>query len=131
MIEHYGFPGKAMRRTPGSVFGALACVHKMLAPGGTVRIATPDFGALARLYVEGKKPLYPQLAGRLCGEQEYRENLHRCLFDRDFLTLCLETSGFVAIEEWQPEHLRLERDASFDQLNGVRTSLNVLARKPA
>ena len=129
VLEHYASPGKSMRDEPDTVIGALKKVYRMLMPGGLARIAVPDFGVISSLYVNGKQRLYPRVLGRLCGEQNYHENLHRCIFDREFLTLCLLTSGFDGIEEWDPSMLNLHRDASFDELDGIKTSLNLVARK--
>ena len=130
VIEHYRSPGKGLRRTPETAIGALVAAARALRPGGIVRIAVPDFEALARLYTNGTLPLFPRLLGRLCGAQNYRENVHRCAFDREFLELCLREAGFERFETWNPTALNLAMDASFDELNGVRTSLNLLGHKP-
>lgn len=129
VLEHYGSPGKAMNERPGTVLDALRAAHRMLASGGALRIAVPDFGALARLHAEGVVSLYPKLLGRIVGAQNYRENVHRCAFDRPFLELCMRYCGFEAFETWDPREMRFEKDASFDEVEGVRTSLNLIARK--
>ena len=104
-----------------------ALVKKMLIQGGTVRIAVPDFNSICKIYMDGILPLYPKLLGRLCGEQEYPENLHKCVFDRKFLEFCLSYCGFEQIQNWDPVKEGFEKDSSFDQLEGVGTSLNVTA----
>jgi predicted SAM-dependent methyltransferase len=130
VLEHYRSPGKQVNRGRDSVLGALIDIARMLHPGGVVRIAVPDFANLVRVYREQGMDLYPRLLGRLCGEQNYPENLHRCLFDRPFLTWCLQETGFVDIRDWQPQSMGLARDGSFDELAGIGTSLNLLATKP-
>lgn len=129
VLEHYSFPGKDMRHNSSTVLGALLDIYKMLKPGGVIRIAVPDFEAISKLYLDGKFALFPRLAGRLCGEQNYRENLHKCMFDRKFLIYCLEWAGFENVEEWDPKIMKFEFDASFDHLDGERTSLNLIAQK--
>ncbi|WP_319468953.1 methyltransferase domain-containing protein [uncultured Pseudodesulfovibrio sp.] len=129
VVEHFGYPGKAGRNTPDTVLGFLQQIHQMLRPSGVIRVAVPDFAALAKLYIEGKQPLSPRLAGRLCGEQDYPENLHKCLFDYDYLKKCLEDTGFTEIQKWDPRTCGLSRDSSFDELDGISTSLNLMARK--
>jgi predicted SAM-dependent methyltransferase len=129
VLEHYRSPGKGWRTSSDAVPGALSAAARMLRPGGVLRLAVPDFGALAKLYAEGKVPLYPKLLGRLCGEQNYVENLHRCAFDHEFLEHCLKQAGFTEITIWNPRELGFERDASFDEIDGVTTSLNLAARK--
>ena len=83
-LEHFGSPGKAMRKGPGDVLGAVLLMKKMLKSSGIIRIAVPDFKALCHLYLTQSIPLYPKIVGRLSGEQEYPENLHRCVFDHEF-----------------------------------------------
>lgn len=129
VLEHYRSPGKAMRDGPDTVLGALKAIRRLLVAGGIVRIAVPDFGALARLYVSGRLPLHPQVLGRLCGEQDYPQNVHRCAFDRPFLEHCLSLAGFGAPEAWLPDETAFARDSSFDSLDGDRTSLNLTARR--
>lgn len=129
ILEHQAYSGKSKRDHDESVLGFLAVVHGLLKEGGLLRVAVPDFGAIAKLYAEGRQPLYPRLLGRLCGEQDYPENTHRCMFDRAYLEQCLRETGFVNIQEWDPVALGLARDSSFDELEGVRTSLNLVAEK--
>lgn len=129
VLEHFESPGKDKRKHGESVLGFLTLLHGLLKPGGLLRVAVPDLGAIARVYVEGRFPLYPRLLGRLCGEQNYPGNLHMCMFDREYLEQCLRESGFTNIREWDPVALGLNRDSSFDELDGVRTSLNLAAEK--
>ncbi len=130
VLEHYRYPGRSMSRRNGTVNYALDCVFNMLTPGGHIRLAVPDFSKLSYLYQNKEMPLYPRISGRICGEQNYSENLHKCVFDRVFLEKCLVDSGFVSIREWDPDEIGLYRDDSFDALNGYRTSLNLVAEKP-
>ena len=129
VLEHYSYPGKAYRDEASAVSGALSDIYGMLMSGGQIRIAVPDFRAIAKLYLENESPLYPRLLGRLYGEQDYRQNLHRCGFDRDFLQYCLKKAGFMNIREWSAGENGLQIDASFDEIDGVKTSLNLIAQK--
>lgn len=130
VLEHYRYPGKEWRSSPETVLGALSDIMGMLKPGGIVRIAVPDFAAIARLYVENAHPYFPVLSGRVNGEQDYAQNRHLCMFDRSFLEKCLSSAGFVDFEVWDPESMGFVKDSSFDCVAGVVTSLNVMARKP-
>lgn len=129
VLEHFGYPGKGHSVNPTNVAGALNDVYCMLKIGGVVRIAVPDFRAIVRLYLEQSLPLYPRLLGRIYGEQDYPENIHKCGFDKDYLKLCLEKAGFRAIQDWSAEELGLKIDASYDKLLNVNTSLNLLGHK--
>lgn len=129
VLEHQENPGKAMRRHEDSVLGFLDSMNGLLRRGGKLRVAVPDFEAIAKIYCEGRLPFAPRLLGRLCGEQDYPENLHKCIFDRSYLVKCLSECGFGNVEEWDPRLLGFNHDSSFDQLEGVRTSLNLVAEK--
>jgi predicted SAM-dependent methyltransferase len=131
VLEHYRSPGKAGRNGPETVLGAMRAIHRMLKPGGLIRVAVPDFGALAKIHAEGCLPLYPRLLGRICGEQDYPQNRHLCAFDRAFLEWSLGQTGFGDFAEWDPRTMGFVHDASFDELEGRRTSLNLIARKIA
>lgn len=128
VLEHFGSPGKAMRKGNNDVLGAILAVKKMLIDSGTIRIAVPDFKILCQMYVNGEVPLYPKLLGRISGEQEYPENLHKCVFDYEFLEFCLTYCGFEDIQSWDPINEGFTIDSSFDQINGVNTSLNLKAK---
>ena len=129
ILEHFEYPGKEMRSHDRSILGFLNNINQLLVQGGIIRIAVPDFHALAILYIEKQYPLYPRLLGRLCGEQNYKENMHKCLFDRDFLNMCLLRCGFDQVESWDPNSLNFSKDASYDELLGIKTSLNLMAKK--
>lgn len=129
VLEHYGNPGKANSLNSYTVLGALEAAKDMLKVGGKIRIAVPDFEAIAKLYIVNKTPLYPRLLGRIFGEQDYLQNCHKCGFDSKFLERCLENAGFDDIQEWFPEDCGIQVDSSFDHVDSVRTSLNLLATK--
>jgi predicted SAM-dependent methyltransferase len=128
VLEHFGSPGKAMRRGKNDVLGAILAVKKMLKDAGTIRIAVPNFRILCQMYLNGEVPLYPKILGRISGEQEYPENLHRCVFDDEFLEYCLTYCGFEDIQRWDPRKENFNTESSFDQINGVDTSLNLKAK---
>jgi predicted SAM-dependent methyltransferase len=128
VLEHFGSPGKAMRKGNNDVLGAILSVKKMLKDSGIIRIAVPNFKILCQLYIDGEVPLYPKLLGRISGEQEYPENLHRCVFDNEFLEYCLTYCGFEDIQNWDPTEEGFNIDSSFDQIKGVNTSLNLKAK---
>jgi predicted SAM-dependent methyltransferase len=131
VLEHYDYPGREWRSGPGTVTAAMADAYAILKPGGCFRIAVPDFGVIASLYTSGAQPFYPLLSGRICGEQNYRENRHHCAFDKAFLEKCLLWAGFENISPWDTASSGLIPDSSFDQVGSVQTSLNLLAWKPS
>ena len=129
VLEHFGSPGKAMRKGKNDVLGAILLARKMLKASGTLRIAVPNFKILCQLYIKGEVPLYPKILGRISGEQEYPENLHKCVFDNKFLEFCLSHCGFDDIQSWDPMQEGFNKDSSFDQISGTNTSLNLKGNK--
>jgi predicted SAM-dependent methyltransferase len=122
--------------------GVLAEWHRVLAPGGLLRLAVPDFEALVELYKRTGElqnilgPLY----GRM--EIETREG-RRTLYDKtvyDFrhLRALLEASGFTGVRryDWRTTIHRDHDDHSqayfphMDKEGGLLVSLNVEADKP-
>jgi predicted SAM-dependent methyltransferase len=128
VLEHFGSPGKDMRKGKNDVLGALLLVKGMLKDCGTIRIAVPNFNILCKMYIKREVALYPKLLGRISGEQEYPENVHKCVFDYDFLEYCLTYSGFEDVQSWDPVEEGFRIDSSFDEINGVNTSLNLKAK---
>jgi predicted SAM-dependent methyltransferase len=129
VLEHFGSPGRSMRNSGKTVIGALEDINKMLKKSGLIRLAVPDFKILAQLYSSGQLELFPRLLGRLVGEQDYKDNHHNCIFDRKLLESWLTRCGFFHIEEWEPDDSIFNRDGSFDMIEDVRTSLNLVAYK--
>lgn len=117
--------------------------HRLLRPGGLLRVAVPDFEALARLYLriaEGGSPDGPELAlsrviGPLFGRQDYLYNLHHTVFDFPALRQVLHEAGFTDVHryDWrQTEHAEVDDYSQsyyphLDKEQGMLLSLNVEA----
>jgi hypothetical protein len=52
----------------------------------------------------------------------------RCVFGHEFLQYCLTYCGFEDIQSWDSAEEGFIKDSSFDQINGLSTSLNLKAR---
>lgn len=105
-----------------------------LKPGGTLRIATPDYDQLRKFDL-------PKVIGPLYGRMElpFGEIFHKQCFNFTSLKLLLESCGFVDIERY--DHTKTEHpntgnredfydDHSAAYIDGVLISLNVQCRKP-
>lgn len=111
---------------------------RVLKPGGTIRIAVPNFEAIAKLYTAGKYPLSSFL-GPLYGRMKMGENeiYHKTVYDYLELQQLLETAGFTEVKhyDWATTEHRDFDDHSqaylphMDKENGVLISLNVEAIK--
>ncbi len=109
-----------------------------LAPGGTARVAVPDFCQVARAYVD-KRATLPQLRGFLVGGQKTSHDFHTMAFDFATLKDALVDVGFRNVREydwWKTEHHFIDDYSQaylphMDKINGTCMSLNVEADKPA
>ena len=110
---------------------------RVLEPGGTLRVAVPDFEVCARMYLAGEATL-PQIHGLVLGGQTYLYNFHYALYDFETLREVLEGSGFRDVRryDWRKtEHADVDDFAQaylphMDKEHGTLISLNVEATKP-
>jgi predicted SAM-dependent methyltransferase len=120
--------------------GVLATWFRVLRPGGLLRVAVPDFGAVVDHYLENDRSLDNNLlTGLLHGGQRNEFDYHKIIFDRAKLTAELELAGFDDVTPWDwrtTDHADID-DASqaylphMDKENGRHMSLNLEATKPS
>jgi len=121
VLEHLGY----LDALPG----ALAEFHRVLAPGGRLRISVPDLETLCRLF------LHPDLdlEGRfhvmriIFGGQTDPHDFHKAGLTYGFLEDYLRVAGFREIA--RVDDFGLFDDTSTLRLGGVPVSLNVQALK--
>lgn len=111
---------------------------RVLKPGGTIRLAVPDFAAVvARYMATGAKALY-ECTGLVCGGHKNPYDAHKNLFDFEKLKFHLWNAGFnnVRLYEWRDTFHANFDDYSkayiphMDFNKGQLMSLNVEATKP-
>jgi predicted SAM-dependent methyltransferase len=74
---------------------------RVLAPGGILRLAVPDFAACAALYYEsGLADRLSGLVGLIVGGQRDNLDFHKMIFDEESLRLDLLETGFVEVRRW-------------------------------
>ena len=108
---------------------------RVLKPGGTMRLAVPDFEAVCKVYLETKS--IEAVKGLVCGGQNYKYNFHYNIFDFDSLSKLLFKLGMkkVYMYDWRKtEHSAIDDFSQayiphMDKENGVLMSLNVEAIK--
>jgi len=129
VLEHFG---------RYEVEGVLKEWHRVLAPGGVVRIAVPDFAAVVEMYEqEGLRDGKSGLLGLVCGGQRNEFDFHKIIFDEPFLTYLLTKTGFRDIHRWDwrnTEHAHIDDFSQsylphMDKQNGRLMSLNLEAMK--
>jgi len=110
--------------------------YDVLKPGGTLRLAVPNFLAIVEQYNE--KSNLKELLGLLYGRQDYPGNAHMCTYDMWTLHDLLVEVGFPHPRryDWHDtEHADVD-DCSqsflphLDKIYGRLMSLNMEARKP-
>ena len=129
VLEHFG------RNT---YLDALKEWHRVLRPGGVLRLAVPDFAAAARLYVSGTLERgIEDLRGLITGGQRDQYDFHAMIFDEPSLDAALKDVGFVETRLWDwrnTEHVHMDDFSQaylphMDKDNGTLVSLNIEAVK--
>lgn len=117
LLEHF----------PRSQFPSiLSNFYRMLKPGGTLRIAVPDFAWFVGQYSSGVG--LGELLAPLFGGQNYDFNYHMNVFDRNTLHSFLLAAGFTTIEDWSSRAF-FENLGCTPDFSSHPCSLNLLAKK--
>ena len=129
VLEHFG------RKT---YMDALREWFRVLAPGGVLRLAVPDFEAAAKLYLSGTLPRgIEDVRGLVTGGQRDQYDFHGMIFDEASLSDALKKVGFSEVRRWDwrtTEHAGMDDYSQaymphMDKENGTLVSLNLEAVK--
>ncbi|MFC1945687.1 methyltransferase domain-containing protein [Chloroflexota bacterium] len=115
----------------------LAEWHRVLRPGGVLRLAVPDFAKICQMYTRTGD--LSQLLGLLMGGQDYPENTHYTVYDYAYLAGLLQDAGFTSVrcydwretEHWDHDDFSQAYLPHMDKEHGTLMSLNVEAEKRA
>jgi len=108
--------------------------HRVLKPGGLLRLSVPDFAVCAALYYEqGLQDGLTGLIGLISGGQRDLFDFHKMIFDETLLTSALHQTGFGDVRRWQwqtTEHAAIDDFSQaylphMDKENGRHVSLNI------
>lgn len=120
-----------------TVIATLSHWRDLLSPGGILRLAVPNFEAVAKRYVATGE--LAELMGLLYGAQNHPKNNHFVIFDSKSLSQALVGAGFEAhrIRPWEwreTEHAQYDDYSQcylphMDKDHGQLMSLNVEAIK--
>ena len=101
--------------------------HRVLKPGGLLRIATPDFYFMSKLYYESRINLR-QILGPMYGKMDIGIDIyHKTVYDFPSLQTTLNLCGFKNVQRYnheKTEHAHID-DHSAAYLKNVCISLNV------
>lgn len=118
------------------VLSTLAHWRDLLKPGGTLRIAVPDFESCVDFYNKTKD--LKSLLGLMYAAQDHPRNTHHIIFDRKTLSEALYKVGFENVRRWdwrQTDHAAYDDFSQchlphMDKENGLCMSLNLEADRP-
>ena len=108
--------------------------RKVLKPGGTLRLAVPDFEAMTKLYTTGSIKI-EQVLGPIYGKMKMGESsiYHKTIYDFESLKSLLQEIGFTDVKKYdwrKTEHVNLDDHSQayiphMDKENGTLISLNI------
>ena len=109
--------------------------RRVLKPGGTLRVAVPNFQAVVEHYKAHSD--LPRLLGLLYGGQTYTENFHYNIWNFKTMKAVLEAAGFDSVGQYDwraTEHADVDDYSQaylphMDKENGILMSLNVECQK--
>lgn len=101
--------------------------HRVLAPGGILYVAVPDFKRVVELYL--KDGLGKWMQEYISGGQEYATAYHHAIFDFTKLRWELKAAGFSEVSQVDQFPIGGSRDCSrgVSNMDGKSVSLNVVA----
>lgn len=82
------------------VGAVLAEWHRVLKPGGELRVAVPDFQTIVRLYNEGTH--LERIWGLFYGGNKSEWDSHKVIFDYETLCTYLQKAGFHSMRRYEP-----------------------------
>jgi len=113
----------------------LAVFHRLLAPGGELRLSVPDLDRIVRIYTKNREhfqtPGNSPWVGLIYGGQLDRWDFHRTGFNFCWMKYLLERAGFREIAEYphEPHFLGIKDGSLAQEPFGEFLSLNVRAVK--
>lgn len=102
----------------GDILAILKDWVRALKPGGTLKIAVPDFAWVAQQYLAGASV---NAQGYVMGGQVDGLDFHKALFDEGALRGLLEQCGLIGIRRWKSE---------IEDCAALPVSLNLAGTKP-
>jgi predicted SAM-dependent methyltransferase len=108
---------------------ALAHVHRVLRPGGLLRLSVPDLDTLCTMFLDRGLPLLDrfEVQRMMYGGQVDPDDYHRCGLNFELLASLLSDTGFRHVR--RVESFNLFDDTSAYRFCGRLISLNVQALK--
>jgi predicted SAM-dependent methyltransferase len=80
--------------------------YRVLRPNGILRLSSPDFDLLLKIYVENERDI-SSIINPLMGGQDSIYNYHKTIFNKASLTFLLKSAGFNKVSQWLPQSSEL------------------------
>ena len=77
---------------------------RVLKKGGLLRLGVPDFDTILKIYSDNNN-LIESVWRPLLGGQDYPENFHFAVFNKEYLSELLLKVGFTKVREWDPNNV--------------------------
>jgi predicted SAM-dependent methyltransferase len=87
----------------GQVVAVLREMHRLLKPGGTLRLSVPDFDRILNIYTTTGRNINA-INGPLMGGQDYEYNFHYAVFNERHLSEQLRSCGYRDVRTWDPDN---------------------------
>jgi len=105
--------------------------HRILKPGGVLRLSVPDFAAICEIYRCSKE--LSSVIGPLFGRQNHLYNFHHTVFDERDLRRFLLDAGFIStrLYDWRKtDHAHIDDYSQaywphMSKETGIQLSLNI------
>lgn len=122
VVEHLGYQRDLLK--------ALREFHRVLEPGGRLRVSVPDLQTLCELFLDPGLDANARfhVMRMMFGGQTDEADFHHVGLSEEFLAEFLRRAGFVSVA--RVERFGLFEDASALVFRGRPISLNVVAHKP-
>ena len=123
VLEHFDYTDELPR--------VLAEWHRVLAPGGVLRVSVPDLDILAHLLLQRHAFDVNQrfeLMRMIFGGHMHEHDHHRVGLNQDFMTVYLARAGFTGLQ--RVSRHGLFTDTSDTAVGDTPISLNITAYKP-
>lgn len=93
---------------------------RVLKRGGLLRLGVPNFDTILKIYSDNNNSI--ELIWRpLMGGQDYPENFHFSVFNKEYLSDLLLKVGFSKVQEWDPQKVD---HRNFDDWTSIKYEVN-------
>lgn len=94
--------------------------RRVLKKGGVLRIGVPNFDTILNIYKDSQNSI-GHIWQSLMGGQDYPENFHYSIFNKNYMVELFNKVGFVQVKEWDPNKVE---NHNFSDWTSVKFIIN-------